>query len=76
MSKQQGQLMHWSQIKCPFFHGDTYNSIVCEGALDDSSIRHTFGNKASRIYWEKHYCMDIDRCAECCIYKTANEKYE
>lgn len=65
----------WCFIKCPFFHNDNSVSIVCEGVLEDSAIRHTFPNGATKKQWQQDYCYDIKGCEGCAIYKLANEKY-
>lgn len=67
---------HWQQIKCPFFHNDNFNSIVCEGFFADSSVRHTFATTKAKWHWEREYCYKIHECALCPIYNLANEKYE
>lgn len=75
MSKNKEQL-RWYLIKCPFFHSDNFNSILCEGGEDAVAVRQTFKNVAARQLWEDTYCKSIHNCEECFVYKNANEKYE
>ena len=70
------QRMHWTQIVCPFFHSDDYNSIICEGAAENTSVRQFFKDKKERWAWQKRYCFKIDGCKECPVYRMANEKYK
>ena len=75
MSSKNAPQGHWKQIKCPFFHSDNFNSVNCEGNIENSAIRHIFPNKAVKQEWEKRYCMEIKACTGCPIYGVANEKY-
>lgn len=75
MSKNKEQL-RWYQIKCPFFHSDNHNSILCEGSEDAVAFRQTFVNVAAREGWEEKYCKSIKGCEKCFVYENAARKYE
>ena len=67
--------VHYCKIKCPFFVGDNFNSICCEGTLKNSLIRQSFESKNPRIEWEKKYCYGIEEAKSCPIYSLAYSKY-
>ncbi|MBR3737525.1 MAG: hypothetical protein IKN26_02190 [Eubacterium sp.] len=66
---------HWYKIKCPFFKGDNFNSINCEGSVEKSIIRQSFKNKIIKEGWQARYCMEVKGCEACPIHKVAYEKY-
>lgn len=63
-------------VKCPFFHDGGGTTILCEGAIHNSSVRQVFKFKEDRILWAKSYCQDIHKYSMCPIFKFANKKYE
>ncbi|MBR1762056.1 MAG: hypothetical protein IJ731_01655 [Eubacterium sp.] len=75
MEKHYSVEAHWRKIKCPFFRSDNFNSVNCEGSVEQSSVRQVFKTKQKKDEWERKYCMLIDEYANCPIYELANKKY-
>ena len=75
-NKAEYSNMHWSGIKCPFFHGDSPDSINCEGAIGKSTIKQVFETKRKKQQFQAEYCMLMNGYSECPVFRIANEKYE
>ncbi len=57
---------------CPFYHKETYNSIICEGVIENTSSISRFDS--DKEWYKKRYC----RCfyKSCRLYKALMKKYK
>ena len=62
-------------VKCPFYHREFSDRILCEGLLNESSCNETyFKNAQAKIAHSKKHCRrDYTKCA---LYQTLEKKYE
>jgi hypothetical protein len=62
-------------VKCPFYHTNTSNKIVCEGLSDGNTINLVFQSCVDRNNHMVVACYDIELCRECPIYIMLEKKY-
>ena len=60
-----------NHAKCPFYRGDTQQSVICEGFLPDSTVSVRF---ATRRDMQRHCCVFCcDKYENCEVYRMVCE---
>lgn len=62
-------------VKCPFYHTNNSNKIVCEGLSDGNTINLVFQSCVDLSEYMSYACYHIEQCRECPIYIMLEKKY-
>ena len=63
-------------VKCPFYHTNNANKIVCEGICDGNTINLVFESQTNRKDYMHRKCNTVDGCRACYLYKLLDNLYE
>ena len=63
-------------VKCPFYHNNDSNRIVCEGLCEGNTINLVYENQADRRRYMNEVCNSILGCRDCPVYIMLVQKYE
>ena len=63
-------------VKCPYYHNNDANRIVCEGLSDGNTINLVYVSQADRKKYMKDVCNSILGCRDCPIHMLLDQKYE
>ncbi len=59
--------------RCPFYHCEQTNSLLCEGLADSSTLHMVFTNPQKKTNYKKTHCnADYNACP---IARILKEKY-
>ena len=59
--------------RCPFYHSERTNALLCEGISNDSTLHVVFGNPQKKTNYKKARCnADYNACP---LVKLLKEKY-
>lgn len=62
-------------VKCPFYHSNSSNKIVCEGLSNINTINLVFESGVDCGNYMESVCYDIEICRECPIHIMLEKKY-
>ena len=63
-------------VKCPFYHGNNANKIVCEGLAKGNTINLVYESQTDRKEYMNNKCKSIEKCRTCPIYKILDKLHE
>jgi hypothetical protein len=63
-------------VKCPYYHNNDANRIVCEGLCEGNTINLVYESQADRKQYMKDVCNSILACRDCPIHILLDQKYE